>query len=784
MDPLKKICTSALLLMTFFIGSDGIAQLAIGQWRDHLSYKKGVSVTQSADVVYCATESGLFSLKKSDNSLERLSKITGLSDVEVNTIRYNDYGNTLLIAYENANIDLINGTNIFNISDIKRSIITAKKTIHNIHFRNQLAYLACGFGIVVLDMDKKEIKETYYIGVNGGYMNVRDITSDASSLYAATDSGVYHASLNAPNLADFTSWTKYSALPLGSYNTIASFAGKIYTNFSAPASLPWPADTIYKYDGTQWTHFLQPDTAFRPVRKMEASNNKLLISLVNYMDLYDAVETHIGIVNVYTTGYDIDPYRGIVDNGNHDVYWIADNFNGLTKNFKVSDGTTSYSPNGPYTSDVYAMNFTNDDLWVVRGDKDETWAAIYNPAEAYHFSNESWSSNTKLNTGGLDTLFDLVSVAVDPANKDHVFLGTLGRGLVEMNNGVVTKVWNESNSSLQSTGESTTFRAVKIFGLTYDEDGNLWVSNSTAPRPLSVYKKDGTWQSFTFSSIAVNPTAGSILIDQSNQKWMLLPRNVGILVFDNNGTWSTGDDKMKKLSSTKGSGSLPSNEVICLAEDRDGEIWAGTDKGVAVFYCPEQVLTTAGCEAQQIFIEQDGHTQILLETEVINSIVVDGANRKWIGTQNSGAYLMSEDGTTEIQHFTIDNSPLLSNEIRSIAINPKSGEVYFGTGRGIISYRSDATAGLEEYTDVYVYPNPVKPGYEGPIAITGLIENADVKITDISGSLVYQTKALGGQAIWYGKNFKGEKSRSGVYLVFCSNDDGSKTFITKILLIN
>lgn len=783
MSRLKQICTSTLLLLSFFIGSDGIAQLAIGQWRDHLSYKKGISVTQSAENVYCATESGLFTLKKSDNSIERLSKISGLSDVEVNTIRFNDHDNTLLIAYKNANIDLVTGTTIFNISDIKRAIITAKKTINNIHFRSELAYLACGFGIVVLDMDKKEIKETYYIGVNGGYMNVRDITSDANFLYAATDSGVYHASLTAPNLADFKSWTKFTSLPKGAYNTIAAFAGKIFTNFSAPSTLPWPADTIYEFDGTQWAHFtLNSAAAFNPIRKIEESRNKLIVNQVNYVGVYDA-DSLLGGIYDFGTGFAIDPYQCIVDLDNLYTYWIADNYNGLTKNYNFNGPSGSYAPNGPNNSEVYAMQMAGEELWVARGDRIETWAQLYKPAEAYHFSSENWSTVSGKTISALDTMYDLVSVCVDPANKNHVFYGVLGAGLVETINGTLTKHWNEQNSSLQSTGWGPG-HWVGVYGMAYDEDGNLWVTNSTAHNPLSVLKTDGTWQAFDFSALALEPVAGSVLVDQSNQKWMILPRNVGLIVFDEMGTWATGDDKMKKLSSTKGSGSLPSNEVICLAEDHDGEMWAGTDKGIAVFYCADQVLSSNGCEAQPIYIEQDGHTQILLETEVINTIAIDGANRKWIGTQNSGAYLMSEDGTVQVKHFTVDNSPLLSNEIRSIAINPVTGEVFFGTGRGIISYRNDATEGLEDYTNVYVFPNPVKPGYEGPIAITGLIENADVKITDVNGGLVYQTKALGGQAIWYGRNFKGERSHSGVYLVFCSNDDGSKTFITKILLVN
>jgi ligand-binding sensor domain-containing protein len=327
---------------------------------------------------------------------------------------------------------------------------------------------------------------------------------------------------------------------------------------------------------------------------------------------------------------------------------------------------------------------------------------------------------------------------------------------------------------------------VGIFGQAFDQNGNLWITNCNVTNPLSVKINDGTWKSFNFSNLGLgaNPTIGQIIINQYNQKWMVLPRGGGILVFDENGTWSTGDDKMKKLNAGIGNGNLPSNEIECLAEDKDGEIWVGTDKGIAVFYCPDQVFSASGCEAQQIFIEQDGHTQLLLETEVVTCIAVDGANRKWIGTMNSGVYLMSADGTSQIDHFTVDNSPLLSNEIRSIVIHPKTGEVFFGTAEGIISYRNDATEGLEDYTDVYVFPNPVQPGYEGPIAITGLVENANVKITDISGGLVYQTKSLGGQAIWYGKNFKGEKAHSGVYLVFCSNDDGSKTYVTKILLVN
>ncbi len=781
MNHLKQICTSALLLASFFMGEHGIAQLAIGQWRDHLSYKRGISVAQNNDMVFCATESGIFRLEKYDNSMDRLSKISGLSDVGVNTIRYNYYNNTLLIAYKNANIDLVNGNSIYNISDIKRFLITAKKTINNIHFRNELAYLACGFGIVVLDMDKREVKETYYIGVNGGYMNVRDITSDANNLYAATDSGVYSASLSSPNLADFNSWNKFSSLPKGIYNTVGSYNGKVYANFSKNLMTgAWREDTTYVYNGTLWSKLIIDSIS--PLKKIEIGNNKLLLAYSGYVNIFNPSTTISTIIGSYQTGgYVMDPHQVIVDAGDTNVIWIADNINGLSKNYGVWNGAQGFTPNGPNASKVYSMFMSGSDLWVAPGDRSDLWVGTYNFAEAYKFRNEEWSSITQLTNP--DTLRDVISVAIDPADKDHVYLSTLGAGLVETRSGVLTNLWNETNSGLQSRGDAPN-HWVGVFDMTYDKDGNLWMTNCYANNPLVVRKADGSWDSFNFSGIIPTPTIGQIIINQYNQKWMVLPRGGGILVFDENGTWSTGDDKKKKLIAGAGKGNLPSSEVECLAEDKDGEIWVGTDKGIAVFYCPDQVFSSAGCEAQQIYIEQDGHTQLLLETEVVTSIAVDGANRKWIGTMNSGVYLMSSDGTTQIQHFTVDNSPLLSNEIRSILINPKTGEVFFGTVEGIISYRNDATEGLTDYTDVYVFPNPVQPGYDGPIAITGLVENANVKITDISGGLVYQTKALGGQAIWYGKNFKGENARSGVYLVFCSNEDGSKTFVTKILKVN
>jgi Two component regulator propeller len=255
-------------------------------------------------------------------------------------------------------------------------------------------------------------------------------------------------------------------------------------------------------------------------------------------------------------------------------------------------------------------------------------------------------------------------------------------------------------------------------------------------------------------------------------------------VFNDNDTWSTSDDDYRRLTSGKGSGGLPSNEVYCLAEDDDGQIWVGTNQGVAVFYSPENIFNSNAQDAEQIYITQDGNTQLLLETELIQCITIDGANRKWIGTETGGVFLMSADGKEQLAHFTALNSPLPSNNVSSISINGLTGEVFIGTDIGLVSYKGTATEGLEQFTDVYAYPNPVRSGYTGTIAIKGLVKNCDVKITDMNGTVVYQTTALGGQAIWDGNNFEGKRANSGIYLVFMANEDGTQKHVAKICFIN
>ena len=252
---------------------------------------------------------------------------------------------------------------------------------------------------------------------------------------------------------------------------------------------------------------------------------------------------------------------------------------------------------------------------------------------------------------------------------------------------------------------------------------------------------------------------------------------------DNNTIPNLSDDQYKLLSTHLGNGNLPSMNVYCFAEDLEQTIWVGTDKGIAVFHNPSSVFSGYDFDAQQILIQEGQYGQYLFSEERVKCITIDGANRKWVGTENSGVFLLSEDGVKQIYHFTAENSPLFSNNIIDLTINPNNGEVFIGTSKGLLSYRSDATNGEVAQSTTHVFPNPVRETYFGPIAINGLVTNVNIKITDIDGNLVFEDYAKGGQAIWSGKNKNNERVSSGVYLVFSVDENGAEKMVSKILFI-
>lgn len=777
---LTLLCMAVLLpgLQAQNVGQN----IGIGQWRLHLPYKNCIDVTGNRDQIYGATESGLFILNQADNSIELLNKVNGLSDINVKTISWNETTKSLFVGYKNANIDIVKGKTIVNIPDIKRAQIVGNKTINGVYFIGSLAYLACGFGIVVVDMDRLEIKETYYIGPNGSYIEVYDIVSDANNIYAATETGVFWASLSNPNLANFSSWTRYLALPVATYNHLAIFSNHLLANKFAPT---FQDDVLYRMNFSTQLWDTMPNMINYEVKDIITDGSGIY--------LYIAEKYGVFLFNTAfdppQIGYTYFPPNGPGPNPNalffdpNFAIWVGDQNYGMVKMPYLNLGTP-YSPDGPRTASVFDMSMEDGHLIVAPGGKNDAWGNIYNIDGVFSFNQGDWITYNGTINSAFDTIWDILSCAQVPEESDHFFLGSWGRGLVEVSGTNVLGVYNNLNSTLRIN--PATSDHVDVGGIGFDADKNLWMTNSFVTTCLNVRKANGTWQAFDFTGIiSTGTTVGNILVTTNGQKWMILPRGAGMLVFDDNETLSnTSDDKKKKLGFTTGAGNISGGDVLCMAEDKDGEIWVGTDEGICVFYSPESVFNSSGFDAQQILIEQDGYVQILLETQVITAIAVDGANRKWIGTESGGVFLMSEDGTKQVLQFNTENSPLLSNTITSIVIDKTSGEVFFGTDKGVISYRSDATEGGETNGEIYAFPNPVKPEYDGPIAIKGLVKDADVKIADVRGNVVYQTKALGGQAIWNGRNFKGERAATGIYLVFITNEDGTETAITKILFVN
>jgi hypothetical protein len=324
----------------------------------------------------------------------------------------------------------------------------------------------------------------------------------------------------------------------------------------------------------------------------------------------------------------------------------------------------------------------------------------------------------------------------------------------------------------------------RIAGLAFDRENNLWITNYGAAQPLVIKKAGSNFQKLSLPFIIPENALTQILIDDNNYKWMVAAKSGGLICFDHGSSIeSTGDDRWKKLTTGSGNGNLPSADVTCIAKDKDGFIWVGTSNGIGVIQCPGELFTGSGCDALWPVVQQGNFAGYLFKGELIRSIAVDGAGRKWIATKK-GAWLISASGEEVVYQFTEENSPLLSNDVKRITIDDRTGEVYFATAKGICSFRSTATAGTEKNENVLVFPNPVPPGYSGSIGIRGLVNNAILKITGLDGRLVYQARALGGQAVWDGRDYKGRKISTGVYLVLVSNDDHSEKLAAKIVFVN
>ncbi len=770
----SKVSKSLLIILSIFLhlGNGFTQDIPIGTWRDHLPYADAISVTQGNNIIYCATNSAVFTFNKTDNSIERLNLVNGLSDINPNKIKFNPYNSKVIIAYKNGNIDVLDANKkITNIPFILSSSITGSKTINHIFLKNQFAYLSTDFGIVVLNTDKLEITDTYFYGPSGIEMKTNHVTMDTQNIYAASSQGIYFASLTSNNLADFNNWSLLTDLGSVNYSSIVFFSNLLIASSNSSASL---GDSIYFNLNGVWQLVTSVGDDIENIDVL--SSNRLVVNKLSATEIFDENLALLQQLYTYNGSIPIVSNEVVLDNEN--ILWFADNFKGLVK-FSTNNSPSFIAPDGPSTSSSFALDMIGDDLWMVSGG----YAQQINQNNLNHRKNGSWTNfPTFINNPLGGVLAGLVKVAINPKNTSQVFVGSWSAGLIEFNENNLVRVYNARSSPL----DSVFFGPTQVGTVNFDAQGNLWVSSSfpNNNKALHVKTPDNNWYSYQFTGTTnSNSFFTNAIIDKNGYKWIVNPNEGSIVVFDDNKTLdNTSDDRIIKLGGTANIGEIPGSTILSIAEDKDGEIWIGTEEGVAVFFSTGGVFD-GEITANQIFIEQDGNVEILLGTEVVTVIKIDGANRKWFGTQNSGVFLMDENGRKEISHFTKENSPLFSNNILDITINDITGEVFFATDRGLVSYKGTATNPEDDY-NIFIYPNPVKPNFNGTIAIRGLVEKSNVKITDINGNIVYETTSLGGQAIWDGKTIEGKKVTSGVYMVFVNSEDGSQKKTGKILFLN
>ncbi len=761
-------CYILLSILSFFAYTQ--AQQAIGSWQSYLSYHNATMVEPAGNLIYAVGNGGLFSFDKDDESVRTYWKNNLLNDTDITHIRYHKATNTLLIVYSNFNIDiLINDESVFNLSDYKDKNVAYSKKINNITLHDNNAYLSTAFGIIVIDLKRKEISNSYNL-----HVNVNDCAIYNNVLYAATSNGLY-TGLLSDNLLDINNWKMVSDVV---YSHLVNFNNALIGNV--------PQNGINLINTNDNTNRLLISGHYPFIT---LGDNKMLAYNSNSIAIFDSIE-QFKYINI---GFDINQLQ--LSGG---TFWFAHTQKGLMA-YKLNDTDNTFKvvvssivPNSPIRNLPHYIYINGDKILITCGAKhgEERKGTIM------QFQNNEWTyfqeENIEQTTGV--PYINISCIVQDPRDEKHHFASSFGEGLYEFHDGKFKKRYSMDNSPLESAlpDDQAAHRYVKINGLNYDKNNNLWMLNATKNHPIHVLKSDNTWKSLSYSSLKNPINFKSSIFDRNGNFWAISSHayDNGVFCLNYNGTIdNVADDKHKFIGSfTNQDGTLLTHKGMnCIVEDHDGTIWVGTGQGPIVLNNPTRFFMD-GYNCTQIKVPRNDGTNLadfLLVNEQINDIAIDGGNRKWMGTESNGLYLVSPDGLETIHHFTEDNSPLPCNTITSIAIHPKTGVVYIGTLKGLVTYKSEATEGEDRFEEdnVYAYPNPVHPDYNGTIIVTGLMRDSDVKITNISGKLIYEGSSLGGQFSWDGRNMQGHKVVSGVYFVLAANKDGKEGIVTKILFV-
>ena len=755
-------------------------------WVGHFSYLDIKEVVNGGSKFYAASENAIFSYDPLTNELSTITTVNGLSGELISTLHYSNQYELLLIGYKNGLIEVYNEINqeLLKVIDIvaKTTIPSSQKQINHFNENGEDVYIATDYGISVYNLNNLEFGDTYYIGTNGSQIKINQTAIFNNEIYAACGSneGIKKASLSNPSLINFQFWT---TLITGNFTNIAAINTQLYTVNSN--------SRIFEISGTNFNPlFVYPQV----VSELKISDNGLLVTTPSKVyqysvgfNLTSVYTTNLEFETSFTTALSID---GVIYIGTTDYGVLK------SKAMSVSEYDEIH-PQGPLLNSAFSLKYGYNNLWVTFG----AYSSNFNPYPLNkrgisRLRNAEWDniSYDRIQQTIESDVYVLNEISIDPLDPNHLFVSSFHSGLLDVKIDESIELLDQSNSGLESIASNVT---VRISGTTFDNDANLWVLNSIIQKPLKkLNPTTNQWTSYDFSSIITDPMTdengfSELVIGPDCTKWIGGLKK-GLIGFNENGM------NLKNINDNDVA-NLPSTAVKALALDKNNVLWIGTYKGLRVLYNTSSFFTEEIVRTEPIIILEDGLPQELLAQQFISDIIVDGSNNKWISTADAGVFYVSSDGLNTIHHFTKDNSPLPSNGVNAMALDSENGVVYFGTNRGLVSFATGGSRTMETLEDIYVYPNPVRPGFnmaEDKIKIKNISENVNIKITDIEGNLVaeaqsnvnlryknYNLEIDGGTAYWNGKNLANNTVASGVYLVLFSDFDTLETKVSKIMII-
>lgn len=749
-----------------------LAQQPVGSWRSHLPMTKFQWIGETETHVYAANTYGVLAYDKSESSAEALTKVNSLSQTGISCFECSSNHGICVVGYSNGNLDIIQGNTVTNQPAISTSQVIGDKQIHAVLFQDDFAWLATGIGLLQLDINSFNILERVKVIYQNEQQQILRVAQHQDSVFVTTPTRLFKLPLSTiltdpePFPVDIDRSTEaISQLHVHNGDLYAVYRTELYQE-----------DTLYRYEGSGFAEM--SSLTGGAIRHLDSQGELLLVTHADHVAEYSSTFVQIRTIFTYgnDVGMDCEQARYALET---DRVVIADaKYGGIRSSLADQYNPDVFSINSPISGQISNVIYNDNALFALPGGNEFTFL----PPNIHRLQEQTWS-NGYMRTASFPTFSNGSDIAV----FDSYYMVSSDRGgLARLNKNLeLVTVFNENNSPIDDLYEDSGYDYYGITGIEKTESNHLFVAHNKNSTPLKILHPDDTWTEISFTEDALKSPKTADLLMLDNGYLLLNIIDVGILVYDANGTpRNTADDRYALLTSSPSEGNLPSSQVTCFTQDNDGEIWVGTDAGIGVIYSPENIFNNAFEGAQRIIVNQDGYNGYLFETETVEAIEVDGANRKWVGTFGSGLFLISADGIDQIHHFTTEESPLLNDKVLDLEIDPTTGELFIASENGLLSYRSDATASQANLSDIKIFPNPVKPGFSGQIAISNVTENAYVRITDAAGALVFETQSLGGQAVWNGRDFSGQRVSSGVYLVHVASQDGAEGKVSKILFLN